>query len=291
MANKKYEEADIQAIATTIREKTGTDKLYDTSEMASGVDDVYEAGQQAQRKQWWESYLSLDKHWYYMFGSPAWDDEAFDPCVDIVVPQGKFATNMFYMSGITDLEALLKKNNVRLDTSKAYRADSMFKSSKITCLPELDVSNVGRGTVKNINEMFYQCADLHTIRKIIISNVYEVTTGKSTFSGCTSLANIEFGGTIWTDINMSVCPLTVDSMKSIITHLKNYTGITDTSGGSLEMKYTLTLKDTCRIELESVSFTDEDKRLLEENGITVADGTTWISVIGDLKWNLVWATA
>ena len=41
---KKYEEANIQAIAEAIREKTGTENTYDTSEMASGVGEVFEAG-------------------------------------------------------------------------------------------------------------------------------------------------------------------------------------------------------------------------------------------------------
>ena len=41
---KKYEENNIQAIADKIREKTGTDKTYYTSEMASGIDEVFEAG-------------------------------------------------------------------------------------------------------------------------------------------------------------------------------------------------------------------------------------------------------
>lgn len=41
---KKYEESNIQAIANKIREKTGTDNTYKTSEMASGVDEVFKAG-------------------------------------------------------------------------------------------------------------------------------------------------------------------------------------------------------------------------------------------------------
>lgn len=44
MANKKYEETDIQAIAEAIREKTGSEDSYKVSDMASGVDEVYEAG-------------------------------------------------------------------------------------------------------------------------------------------------------------------------------------------------------------------------------------------------------
>lgn len=45
MAKKVYEEENISNIAIAIREKTGGDKTYKTSEMVDGVREVYEAGQ------------------------------------------------------------------------------------------------------------------------------------------------------------------------------------------------------------------------------------------------------
>ena len=45
MAKKVYEESNISAIAEAIRDKTGTTDTYTTSEMPSGVEQVYEAGQ------------------------------------------------------------------------------------------------------------------------------------------------------------------------------------------------------------------------------------------------------
>ena len=47
MAKKIYEEANIAAIADKIREKTGGEATYTTTEMASGIDEVYEAGYNA----------------------------------------------------------------------------------------------------------------------------------------------------------------------------------------------------------------------------------------------------
>lgn len=44
MALKKYEETDVANIAKTIRSKTGTDTTYNISEMAGGVEEVFEAG-------------------------------------------------------------------------------------------------------------------------------------------------------------------------------------------------------------------------------------------------------
>lgn len=45
MAKKVYEEANIKAIADKIREKSDSNSTYKTSEMPSGIDEVYEAGQ------------------------------------------------------------------------------------------------------------------------------------------------------------------------------------------------------------------------------------------------------
>ena len=44
MSKKVYEETNIAAIATEIRKRTGEDKNYKTSEMPSGINEVYEAG-------------------------------------------------------------------------------------------------------------------------------------------------------------------------------------------------------------------------------------------------------
>lgn len=47
MAIKAYDETKIAAIADKIREKTGTETTYKTAEMPSGIDDVFEAGNES----------------------------------------------------------------------------------------------------------------------------------------------------------------------------------------------------------------------------------------------------
>ncbi len=47
MAKKVYEENNIAAIANKIREKTGGESTYKTSEMPSGIDEVYNTGFEA----------------------------------------------------------------------------------------------------------------------------------------------------------------------------------------------------------------------------------------------------
>ena len=127
-----------------------------------------------------------------------------------------------------------------------------------------------------------------TIDKIIIDNDGSRLFDQS-FYKCNQLKNIKFEGVIGQTISFSSSPLTVESMKSIITHLKDYSGLTDDSGNSLEKAYTLTLKSSCVTELETAEFTDDDKAWLEEVGITYLDDLTWVDVIDDLKWNLVTA--
>ena len=149
----------------------------------------------------------------------------------------------------------------------------------------------GCGTLEEIEDIglpagcyyytYNNCYNLHTIE--IVRSI-ETTIFTSTFFNCDSLMNVAFEGVIGRSISFSDSPLTVESMKNIITHLKNYAG-TDS-----EKAYTLTLKSSCKTELETAGFTDEDKRLLAENGITYSDNLTWVDVIDDLKWNLVWAS-
>jgi hypothetical protein len=75
------------------------------------------------------------------------------------------------------------------------------------------------------------------------------------FSTASNLTTITFGGVIGKDINFQWSPLSVESMKSVITHLKNYAGTAD--AGKKTVKFT----DACWTALEADS--------------TAPDGNTW----------------
>lgn len=267
--NKHYND-----IADAIREKTGTENTYTPAEMANGVNEVYEAGKAKEWNDFWDNYLeayySQSQNASYMFATKMWNDKTFKPNRDIVLYGYRNSNRMFYNTGITDLEAALQKQGVILDASQTRRADEMFYTSSITVVPELDLSEIGNGNTNHLNGLFGSCHDLHTVRKLKISDKYVVTIGTA-FSGCTSLANIEFEGTIQTNASFSVCPLTVASLKSIITHLKDYSGTTS------EYTYTVTFKTSAFAELEAEGAT------AEYNGTPC----TWAELIGFLKWNLV----
>lgn len=120
---------------------------------------------------------------------------------------------------------------------------------------------------------------LHTIEVLRFA---EDTQESSGFLGCLSLTNITIEGTIGRKLSFASCPLSVDSLKSVITHLKNYAGVS-------EYTYTITFKSSAFTALEESGFTDEDKAWLEGVGITYTDDLTWALVIDNLKWNLTLA--
>lgn len=275
MANKKYEEADIQAIATTIREKTGTDKLYDTSEMASGVNEVYDAGKKASQIDF-INMLSNDGvrvAYRYVFEGADFSGYTFNP---IIYPT-RLGTVFYNYAGVEFPSGI--------DFSKANIAESVTDTAMIPYNTFAYCRNQERIPDMNI-PVQYRYTNTYTncyVKKIDIIRVAETTLFSNSFSGCNYLEDVAFEGVIGRNISFSVSPLTVESMKGIITHLKNYTG-TD-----YEKTYTLTLKSSCVTELETAEFTASDMDELYKKGINVTDDMTWVDVIDDLKWNLVTA--
>jgi hypothetical protein len=109
--------------------------------------------------------------------------------------------------------------------------------------------------------------ELVTIDKIIVK---DGTPGLG-FAQDLALTNVTFEGVIGRNINFSASPLSVESMKSVITHLK------DCSGTTSEYTYTVTFKSSAFSVLEAEGAT------AEYNGVAC----TWAELIDNKKWNLV----
>lgn len=107
-----------------------------------------------------------------------------------------------------------------------------------------------------------------SIGTITLLRVHEGTIFTSTFNSCSNLKNISFEGVIGRSISFTSCPLTVESMKNIILHLKNYKGTAN------EGTYTLTLKDTCKTEMAKLG------------AIKEFNNKTYDVYITDIGWNL-----
>lgn len=115
---------------------------------------------------------------------------------------------------------------------------------------------------------FQGCSVLHTIEKI---RCREEGSYGSAFSNCPELRNISIEGVIGRNISFShSTKLTIESMKSIITHLKDYSVPEEASNKD---KYSITLSST-------------SKTALEGEGETSPLGTLWTDYVESLGWKL-----
>ena len=260
------------AIANNIRDKTGTTKSLTLDQMESGINEVYEAGKKTEYDAFWDSFQSYGERRGYEQGFyfncvytsykiPVWTDENFKPKYDIK-PKGSIE-KIFINCAITDFKGILEKQGVVFDTSEATCVTSAFEScGQLTRLPVLNFSGVG---VK-MSAVFQFCYKLESIDKLILSN-----SGTQTFSfpfnSCISLKEIRVEGVIGQNFPINHSPLSGESLKSIITHLKNYAGTAN------EYKYTITLSSSAFEKFEA-------------SGQVPPSGNTWAEHIDNLKWNL-----
>ena len=245
---------------TTIAENE--QKVYD-----KGVED----GKKSEYDAFWDEFqkkgtASVD--YKYAFGKN-WTSNLFKPKYDfrISVNGLEYA---FYNFGAgyngadhgVDLIEVSKKVKI-LYENDSFR--STFENSRVLTVPTIKITSF-RGTVV-LQKTFYSASYLHTIEKIILSEHTDggTTSFTNTFQYATRLENIRFEGAINSDINFSSCPLSVESCKNIIEHLYNYAGTTK------ELKYKLTLKNTCWTALN------------EAEAPPVGD--TWQDYVSSLGWN------
>ena len=265
MAKKKYEEANIQAIADTIRDKTGTDNTYDTSEMASGVNEVYEAGKKAEYENFWDNfnYFSI---WDYHYAGTGWNKENFRPTEDIILSVRTFARHGWNRDGIYDLVEHLKSLGVKIIKMTSGR-ETFIYCTMFNRLPEIDATKA-----TYFLDTFYGMIRLVTIDKLIINTDVVTNWSADIFGNCTRLVNINMEGSVLgKSISFLWCPLSVESIKSIILCLKDFSGTTS------EYTTTITFKTSAFEALEAEGAT------AEYNGTPC----TWAELIDNLKWNLV----
>ena len=104
--------------------------------------------------------------------------------------------------------------------------------------------------------------DVYTIELIRCN---ENTTFNAAFTSCSNLKNVTFEGIIGKSINLSWSPLSVESMKNVIAHLKDYSEDADSIG-----------KNT-------LAFSDDSWESLEASG-AAPDGDTWENYVIKLGW-------
>lgn len=130
-------------------------------------------------------------------------------------------------------------------------------------------------TIKRIYDMGLPAYNSYTstyshcraLEEIEIIRVNENTTFSSTFSNCNALHTVHFEGTIGKSINFAQSPLSINTMKHIIEHLKDYS------------------QDTTNINTQTLTFTDDCWTALEASGVSPLGGT-WREYVQSLGWNV-----
>lgn len=238
------------------------------------VDAVYEKGKKDELDAFWDAYQNNGVRVDYQ---RAFADTMFTEINPkyVVKPTSPLRIEgMFYKSRIKTINKekfdFSKIEGVSQDSySTAYR-QTFDMCTLLEKFPDL-------GLPAGFYYYFFRgCSSLHTIE---VLRFVENTKEEASFTSCTKLANITIEGIIGRSISFKDSPLSVKSMKSIITHLNKYDA----------KSYTLTVQSKPFEMLEAAGFTDDDKALLSENGITVTDESTWATVVDDLNWNLVLA--
>jgi hypothetical protein len=163
-----------------------------------------------------------------------------------------------------DLVEWLAERNIVWDFTNdgsGVNAQQLFAISSFTHIGELvfmpSNPNASNGT-------FHKAEKLVTIDKVTFSANH---TGTNTFEFCYALVNLTVAGTIGHTINLHWSTLlSVESMKSVISCLEDY------SGTSSEYEYTVNFSDECWAELEANSVSPT--------------GTTWAEYVDSLGWNI-----
>ena len=217
--------------------------------IAENEQKVFEAGEKSEYDRFWDAYVKDRTYLTYAFAGYGWTSETFKPKYDIR-PKGNGGMNLFNSSRIAvDLVEHLNKCGVVLDLSKTDNVMYAFQDTRFTRIGEINLSSV---TVNSAaNGMCTSSKTLVTIDKIVLPpNRLNFT---SAFDGCTSLQNVTFEGTIRYNLSVSACPLTHDSLMSIINALGD------------GLSYTLTIGATNLAKLS-----EEEQDIVIQKGWTLA---------------------
>lgn len=144
-----------------------------------------------------------------------------------------------------------------------FRTNNGTRFSYFYCaashMVEAPILDTSKGT--RFDYMFNSCLSLKTIPLLNLTNT-DMDTGapslNNIFNACSKLENITFEGTIPRTISFNTCSkLTKESLDSIITALKDYSGTTTTA--------TLTLHATAKAKL-----TETDIATITQKGWSLA---------------------
>lgn len=174
-------------------------------------------GAKSEYDSFWDSYQMNGEReaYHYAFAGMGWNDETFKPKYDIVCKDSSSYAFSYFQG--TDLAKLLEDCGVTLNTREAKTMQNFYANSAITRAPVTDVSLVPQ----QISSLFYRSYDLKKVDKLIVG---ENSVIVSSFNNCSSLTDIIFEGVLANNgINMQWCPLSLESITSLVNVLSETT--------------------------------------------------------------------
>ena len=265
-------------IANAIRSKLGTADKVNAQDFADKVNEVYDKGRNDEWSDFWDGVQAYGSKTEYSYAfASGWCGEIFYPKYDIKLVGGR-NENIFFRFGTNgtggkfsepiDLAARLEECGVVLDTSKATKLNYMIGDASISRLPVISTLSVS-----SLDCALSSCPYIETIDKVILKSDGSQAIGYC-FAYNSKLKNITFDGVIGTSANFSWSPLSVESMKSIISCLKNYLGTSN------EAKYKVTFTSDCWEALNASTSPYEDG-LVDDESIDwqdyVMDSLGWLT--------------
>ena len=209
-------------------------------------------GKKAEYDAFWDVFQENGNRVSYQSAFPryGWTDANFSPKYDIVFGDGTYdADTAFDYNQIGDIDAILTRNGVTIDASRAIRINSTFRGCNSKSLPVIDLANC-----KSLMMSFYNMAKLQSLN---IVNLRADCTFDRPLMYCYAMTDLTIGGTIGQNgFNLTgTTLLNHDSLMSVINALE-----TKTSGTW-----------TCTLAAGNLSkLTDAEKAIATEKGWTLA---------------------
>lgn len=228
--------------------------------IAENVPKVYESGKQKERTVFWNYFQDYGNRTEYDSAFKHWKSEYIEPEYKIV-----FTKRMHYLFQFcTKLKKIERKYfefstyTPTQDTAVTAWYYTFNHCEELEYFEDLGLQAGG---------YYYTWAYNMKLHTIEIMRCREDSICFGAFVNCLALVNITIDGVIGQNFDIHWSPLSVASLKDIITHLKDY------SGTSSEY--------TCTVSFKATAFAE-----LEAEGATSPHGNTWEEYIDDLKWKL-----
>lgn len=233
--------------------------------IAENEQKVYEAGEQAEYDRFWDEFQQNGNrtNYRYAFAGSGFNIETLNPKYVPIIPTGDraiymFCNNLYGYPKISDYTEICKK----IDLSQITNGSNLFNN----CLGKnitVDLSNCTSASNA------FNCNSGGSVDNVTLKVTEKLTSASSFFYYNSGLATLTFtdDSVIAFELYLARSPLlTVESAKSVIRALKDFTG----TGQEFTLK---------------ISFAGETKDLLEVEGATAPNGMTWLEYVYSKGWN------